>query len=261
MAVEHLTIIVPYRDRARHLAVFIPHVCAFFSRAAPNDGAGLDLLIVEQGNRAPFNCGLLRNIGFHLARGTCTQVCFHDVDYLPIWVDYSKPQGLTPLVWYGAERRPLVPGGTMLIEHRSETFFGGAVLIPARDFEAANGYANDYWGWGFEDIDLLARCICSGITIDRRKGTFHPIDHANEGFSADGVPTAAHLTNQRLYQSRWPRSLTRDGIDRAASRMDQDGLSSIRYTVLHRRLVPRPSTDERDIPIALVTVDFSGPTR
>jgi hypothetical protein len=259
MAAEHLTIVVPYRDRPQHLDLFLSHVCAFFSRAVSDVETGLDILIVDQGNAAPFNGGLLKNIGFDLARARCTQICFHDVDYLPIWVDYSKPKGLTPLVWYGAERRPLVPGGTLVIEQRLENFFGGAVLIPARDFEVANGYANDYWGWGFEDIDLLARCICSGITIDRRKGTFHPLNHASEGFRADGQPSEAHLSNQRLYQSRWPRALARDTIDRAASRMDQDGLSALRFTVSHRRTLPSPITNDRGIPIALFTVDFVGP--
>ena len=259
MAAEHLTIVVPYRDRAAHLDLFLPHICAFFSRAVAERATGLDILVVEQGNAAPFNGGLLKNIGFDLARGRCTEVCFHDVDYLPIWVDYSKPTGLTPLVWYGAERRPLVPGGALQIEQRRDLFFGGVVLIPARNFAAVNGYSNEYWGWGYDDVDLLARCVCAGVAIDRRKGTFHPIDHVNAGFSADGSLSEAHLRNRQLYQSRWPQTLAQGAIDRAASRMDRDGLSSLHYGTTARRRLPRPPSDERGVAIELVTVDFPAP--
>ena len=34
-------------------------------------------------------------------------------------------------------------------------YFGGVVLISREDFEKANGYSNEYWGYGFEDLDLL----------------------------------------------------------------------------------------------------------
>lgn len=260
MAAEHLTIIVPYRDRARHLATFLPHLCAFFSRAVRDDGTGLDVLIVEQAAGAPFNGGLLKNIGFLLARDRASYVCFHDVDYLPIWVDYSKPGGLTPLLWYGAERRPLVPGGTRYIEHRLETFYGGVVMIPAGDFETVNGYANDYWGWGYEDLDLLGRCICAGIAIDRRKGTFHALDHHHEGFDAAGTPTATHLVNRRLYHARWPQRLSHEAIDRVRSHMDHTGLATTRYTLARHETLPRPDTDLRGIPLTLVTVDVAVPS-
>ena len=34
---------------------------------------------------------------------------------------------------------------------------GGVVSINRENFHKANGYANDYWGWGSEDDDLSAR--------------------------------------------------------------------------------------------------------
>ena len=34
-------------------------------------------------------------------------------------------------------------------------YMGGVLVINREDFEIANGYSNEYWGYGFEDLDLL----------------------------------------------------------------------------------------------------------
>jgi hypothetical protein len=43
------------------------------------------VLIVEQSSELPFNRGALLNIGFELCSGETDYVCFHDLEYLPIW--------------------------------------------------------------------------------------------------------------------------------------------------------------------------------
>ena len=37
-------------------------------------------------------------------------------------------------------------------------YFGGVTLFPIMDYYKVNGYSNDYWGWGYEDDDILFRC-------------------------------------------------------------------------------------------------------
>jgi hypothetical protein len=51
----------------------------------------------------------MKNVGFMLLRERIDYVCFHDVDYLPIWADYSLVDTPTMIVWYGFESRPLDP--------------------------------------------------------------------------------------------------------------------------------------------------------
>lgn len=46
-------------------------------------------------------------------------------------------------------------------------YFGGVVLISREDFETANGYSNEYWGYGFEDLDLLFRLKESGAYLEK----------------------------------------------------------------------------------------------
>ena len=40
-------------------------------------------------------------------------------------------------------------------------------MFTKEDFKTINGFSNEYWGWGFEDDDLLIRCIESDLEIDK----------------------------------------------------------------------------------------------
>jgi hypothetical protein len=48
-------------------------------------------------------------------------------------------------------------------------YFGGVTLFNVQDFKIINGYSNEYWGWGFEDDDLLYRCIGKGLSLETKK--------------------------------------------------------------------------------------------
>jgi len=120
-----------------------------------------EIFIIEQLDNKPFNRGKLLNIGysFALEKG-CDYFVFHDVDMLPEDVDYSytdKPLHLA----------------THLQEHDYETtffdYFGGVTMFNKEDFKTINGFSNEYWGWGFEDDDLLVRCLESNLELDIEK--------------------------------------------------------------------------------------------
>merc|ERR1719343_1554616 len=62
------------------------------------------------------------------------------------------------------------------------TFIGGVLAFRPEDFERANGYPNNYWGWGLEDDQLALRMShCSIRTIRLREGagTFTDLDPVN----------------------------------------------------------------------------------
>ena len=39
--------------------------------------------------------------------------------------------------------------------------------ISKSNFKKINGYSNDFWGWGGEEVDLLNRAVMHNINIDK----------------------------------------------------------------------------------------------
>jgi N-terminal domain of galactosyltransferase/N-terminal region of glycosyl transferase group 7 len=249
---RNLGIIVPYRDRAEHLRLFIPHIAAFFSRAAPDIGGSIHITIVEQEPGLEFNLGLMKNIGFQLCKDKCDYVCFHDVDYTPIWTDYSEPNGFSPIAWYGAERT-IDPRG-LVTNHNLSEFFGGAILFRKADYEIINGYSNSYWGWGYEDMDVAKRCLVENIPLVRRKGTFTLFPHVNLGYDLTGKPTAATIRNEKLFKTRFPPSITQVEDYRQTCMKAEDGLSTLKFSIVKQNTLPNPHTNERNLKIEMITV-------
>jgi hypothetical protein len=49
-----------------------------------------------------------------------------------------------------------------------DDYFGGVTMFSSDTFERINGYSNLYWGWGFEDDDLLFRVNQKDIPLDSK---------------------------------------------------------------------------------------------
>ena len=146
-----------------------------------------EIFIIEQSDGKPFNRGKLLNAGYKYAvEKGCDYFVFHDVDMLPEDVDYSysnKPLHLA----------------THLQEHDYETtffdYFGGVTMFTKEDFKTINGFSNEYWGWGFEDDDLLIRCIESDLELDTESIGNDNID-LFESFQLDGDNSYLQLTTK-----------------------------------------------------------------
>jgi hypothetical protein len=98
---KRLAIVVPYRDRAEHLKSFLPHVATYFERDKLDRRIAVSIHVIEQAGRAPFNRGLVNNCGYRIVRDSVDYVCFHDVDYMPIWADYAWSPQPARLIWHG----------------------------------------------------------------------------------------------------------------------------------------------------------------
>jgi hypothetical protein len=155
--VKKLGIIVPYRNRYEHLEVFKEKIPAYFK----NLDIPYEIIIVHQDNAKLFNRGMLLNIGFKLAEKLkCDYVVFHDVDMIPLNVDYSYSK--VPLHLASNFTKP---------KETFDSYFGGVTLFPMDLFKKVNGYSNKYWGWGYEDTDLLLRCVKKNISLNEVKLT------------------------------------------------------------------------------------------
>jgi len=156
---KKLGVVVPYRRRYQQLINFKSAIRNYLN----SKKIKFEIIIVDQDDAKTFNRGKLLNIGFKYAKKlNCDYVVFHDVDMLPVDVDYSYSDVPIHLA------TNFEPDGdfTRII---FDDYFGGVTIFPMSAFEEINGYSNEYWGWGYEDTDLLHRCKISGIELDKKE--------------------------------------------------------------------------------------------
>jgi len=157
----HLSIIIPYRDRSDHLEVFIRET------KGKINADRYDIIVVNQDDDKPFNRAKLLNIGFDYMKDKSDYFCFHDIDMIPINIDYSYPDKPYHLAVN-------VPQSTI-------SYYGGVNIFNKTDFLKINGFSNEYWGWGGEDDDLLNRIRSVGFDIYRKDGEFKSLYHEPNG--------------------------------------------------------------------------------
>ncbi len=162
MQKEKLAIIVPYRNRKKHLSEFLPYMEQYLK------DYDFKIFIVEQANSLPFNRGRLLNIGFAEAKDNFDYFVFHDVDYIPVDGDYSFNENITHLAGQIEEYGWKLP---------YEYFLGGVFMSDKASFLKINGFANEYWGWGEEDNELHDRCVLLKIPVNRRPGKYRSLAH------------------------------------------------------------------------------------
>jgi hypothetical protein len=134
------------------------------------------------------------------------------------------------------------------VVHKLETSFSAVVLFRNEHFARINGFPTVYWGWGYEDTELQFRLAHAGLRPERRKGTFAPLDHRNEGYLAHQVPSPANTRNLAVLNSRW----TPEGQPKCE--WQSDGLSTISFTVSDRRRMTLPSETRADLQAERVLV-------
>lgn len=152
-----LGIIVPFRNRYDHLEIFLKKIKEYLNKWILN----YVIIIIEQDDAKLFNRGMILNIGFTYAKqNKCDYVVFHDVDMIPVDVDYSY----SPYPIHMATN--FVYDNTNYKRETFNEYFGGVTMFPVEIFEKINGYSNKYWGWGFEDDDLFWRCKVNCVSLD-----------------------------------------------------------------------------------------------
>nr|AIE96983.1 DNA-directed RNA polymerase subunit B (RPB2, POLR2B) [uncultured marine group II/III euryarchaeote AD1000_88_G11] len=154
-------IIVPFRDTTeqkirmaqlelfkKRMVVFIPKVVELL-KTRSIDGI-FDIIIVEQTKEHSFNRGALLNIGFKTGDSYDCYI-FHDVDLLPedsMIPIYAGPYHANSIVHLASEWN----------RYKNPYKYLGGVLLVGKDmFQKANGFPNNYFGWGGEDDELRRR--------------------------------------------------------------------------------------------------------
>ena len=211
---RRLTIVIPYRDREHHLRQLMP----VLSAKLREQRLAYRVLVVEQEPGSLFNRGRLLNAGIHYSADFTDYYCLHDVDAVPIVANYACPSQPLRLVneIVGAHGK----------SHRSDYYFSGAVSIRKDQVQAANGYSNEYWGWGKEDDDFFFRLLLSELLCYYDlQGTYQDLPNPSHQQTPRRYWAPPHVRRNRQRRSRLLRGLA-DPAD--------DGLSTLRYEVLER---------------------------
>ena len=151
-------LIIPYRDRNKHLEYFLKNSYPILSKKNNN----LEILIVEQNFGKKFNRGLMINIGYHYYNNEDYYYITQDVDVNPILEESFDMYN------YNLKKNEIYA------IYSDENTLGGLVKFKGSDYKNINGFPNDFWGWGCEDKELLNRAEFKNITIKRSIG-FHDI--------------------------------------------------------------------------------------
>ncbi|NXP52970.1 B4GT4 galactosyltransferase, partial [Heliornis fulica] len=177
-ALQHVAILIPYRNREKHLLYLLDHLHPFLQRQQLDYG----IYVIHQAGNTKFNRAKLLNVGYLEAIKEANWDCFifHDVDLVPE-NDFNV---------YMCDRQPkhLVVGRNSTgYRLRYKGYFGGVTALTRDQFSKVNGFSNNYWGWGGEDDDLRIRVEMQKMRVVRPSADvarytmiFHKRDHGNE---------------------------------------------------------------------------------
>ena len=212
-------IIVPYRDRAEQLKLFLPALRRFL-HYQPVD---YQIIVVEHVGEAKFNKGSLINIGYIEAEYMKVPdsethydcVIIHDIDFIPIDGRNSYDCLSTPDV--GAwQLTTSVDKYNWSLPDRSSV--GGVNMATKWAFLKANGWSNRYFGWGGEDNDFFSRLHVVKNRMRKRCRDFGRYRSLLDG----------HRRSQGKADNRFP-------IMRDSNILQQhEGLPTVRYRLLQR---------------------------
>ncbi|XP_019630922.1 PREDICTED: beta-1,4-galactosyltransferase 4-like [Branchiostoma belcheri] len=157
---EKIAVLVTFRDREKHLDIFLRHMHPFLQR----QGLDYTIYVIEQHGDEPTFCkGLLYNVGFTEAlKEDPTYDCFifHDVDLLPeddrnLYTCSQSPYHLSVAV------------DTLNYSLPYQELFGGVSALKTWHYKLVNGYSNLFCGWGGEDDDMAIRLKLHLLKLSR----------------------------------------------------------------------------------------------
>uniref|UniRef100_H2XTR1 Beta-1,4-galactosyltransferase n=1 Tax=Ciona intestinalis TaxID=7719 RepID=H2XTR1_CIOIN len=229
-----VAIIVPHRNRERHLRQFLKAIHPVMQRQQADYG----VFVVHQSGTGTFNKAKLLNIGYTEALKQDDYDCFifHDVDLLAeddrnLYRCAEVPRHLSVGIDKWDYQLPY------------DALFGGVIAMTKDQFAQVNGYSNEYWGWGAEDDDMYVRILhsCLGLEraqydVARYRMAYHPSDKSN-----------------RVNPYRYTLLVG------AAERQRHDGLNNLHYSLVEKTQLPLYTNISADVgkpPLNPKTVGF-----
>jgi len=229
-------VLVPYRNREKHLKIFIEEFVPILRKHIPD----VKVTIIEQSNdQRLFNRGKLLNAGImeQCILDECSdssRIVLHDID------TFGNDSCVRLLYTNDARHEDIL---RIRVPH--STSLGGICKIKLESLKKMNGFPNSIYGWGIEDRALYYRAEMRNIQMS--------IDHT----SKHSFTTLPHESNVREYSGAlkaqsdlWRESHINTSSAAEKNRLiDSDGLNTVKYTVLQKK---RLADD-----VHIMTVDIS----
>lgn len=197
-----LNVIIPIRDREKDLHN-ITNVLEEIFEKQNIDGR---YIIIEQEEGKKFNKGKISNAAFLISRkdNFSDNYLFNDVDLWPknaSVINYKEKTSNSFIHPYGHKH-----------------CLGGFFMTDKSCFEKINGYSNNYWGWGGEDVDLQNRANIHKIFINRKNFMNRGHKDIRDDISYQDINNNKNSSNQfykknklKLYKND-PSSIHKDGL-------------------------------------------------
>ena len=147
-------ILIPYRNREKHLAEFIRDAIPLFEKHMKS----FKIVIIEQEQGTLFNRGKLLNIGFNEYKHLGNVFFNHDIDIIPTEKAIQE-------IYLNQCDQPL-KGFVGLLNSSCNTL-GGIIKFDNDTFIKSNGFPNNFWGWGVEDKALQNRVEYMKIQVNK----------------------------------------------------------------------------------------------
>jgi hypothetical protein len=115
-----------------------------------------DIIVVEQTVGEQFNIGKLKNVGFDYLineqKKSYDNIIFSDIDTIPdtnlLEYFFKITDSLNSLANLGTRYESPEP---------NSKFTGALISTTSAVYKELNGYPNNFWGWGDEDVNLILR--------------------------------------------------------------------------------------------------------
>lgn len=218
-----IVILTPYRDRPQQKQKFIEHMTDFLTKK----GQLFLIVIAEQSDDGrPFNRGAMKNIAYNMAKKILSYntiqsnddnvYVFQDIDVLPMTQEcvYAIPNKDTVYNPYGVKQ-----------------CLAKISMNSSKVIETTNGFPNNYWAWGLEDVCYQARVDSHGFHTDR---THFQWLGTNEWWREQPEQEPSKVWPKGDFQ-QVKDAYDYEGLNRHT--VWENGLANVKYTVLSTKMV------------------------
>jgi beta-1,4-galactosyltransferase 1 len=212
-------IVIPFRNRERHLDYFIKNSVPLLQEHLPNS----KVVVIEQNEGKLFNRGALLNVGFKEYENKTKYFLTHDVDINPtkkyIEEHYKKEVNDTDVLG--------------IYTSKCNTL-GGIIKIKDSTIHNINGFPNDIWGWGTEDKALQNRS--EFYNIQKITNLTDSVNHPLYLHRFDDVDDREWTYTTKNTDKHYIKFTTLNSKQKFQE-LISSGLNNLNYIILNRKMI------------------------